>query len=118
MEDKEYLQSMGLKIKDLRIKKGYTQDELAQKMGYISRSTINKIEKGLVDMPQSKLQKIAQVLDTTIFYLIGLNDNPNGNKNKISIISEEYGAVDYYLNNKETKEIIEFIEQYFEEDKK
>lgn len=37
MENKEYLQSMGLKIKDLRIKNGYTQDELAAKNGlYIS----------------------------------------------------------------------------------
>lgn len=60
---------------------------------------------------------MAQILNTTIFYLIGLNDNPNENKNKISIVSEEYGAVDYYLSNKETKEIIEFLEKYFEEDK-
>lgn len=38
--------NIGNKIKELRIKAEMTQEELAQKIGYKSRSSINKIELG------------------------------------------------------------------------
>lgn len=50
---------------------GMTQEELAKKMGYKSKSTINKIENGTNDIPQSKIVKFAEVLNTTIAYLMG-----------------------------------------------
>ena len=37
--------AFGDRVRDLRIGKGITQDELAKMVGYSSRSTINKIEK-------------------------------------------------------------------------
>ena len=37
-------------IKKLREELGMSQDELAEKAGYTSRSSIAKIEKGLVDL--------------------------------------------------------------------
>lgn len=40
-----------------------TQDELAQKVGYKSRSSINKIEMNENDIPQSKIVEIAKALD-------------------------------------------------------
>ena len=36
--------AFGDRVRDLRISKGITQDELAKMVGYSSRSTINKIE--------------------------------------------------------------------------
>lgn len=117
MAIKEDLQVMGQKIRTLRTKKGFTQDELAKKMGYTSRSTINKIEKGLVDIPQTKLKELANILDTTPLYLLGWVDNPDDNKNKITVVSEEYGTIEYYFNKKETKEVLNFLDKYFEEDK-
>ena len=42
-------------IKKLREELGMSQDELAEKTGYTSRSSIAKIEKGLVDLQQSKI---------------------------------------------------------------
>jgi repressor LexA len=50
---------------------GLTQEELARKMGYKSKSTINKIELGRNDIPQSKIAKFAEVLDTTPGRLMG-----------------------------------------------
>lgn len=44
---------------------GYSQDILAQKLGYKSRSSINKIESGTNDIPQSKIEEIAKALNTT-----------------------------------------------------
>ena len=50
---------------------GLTQTELATKMGYKSKSTINKIENGTNDIPQSKVVKFAAALETTPAYLMG-----------------------------------------------
>lgn len=41
-------------------------------MGYKSRTTINKIELGVNDIPQSKITKFADVLGVSISYLMGL----------------------------------------------
>ena len=40
-------------------------------MGYKSKSTINKIELGINDIPQGKIVKFAEVLFTTPAYLMG-----------------------------------------------
>lgn len=114
MKDTEFLIEMGKKIKDLRLKKGYSQEELAKKMGYISRSTINKIEKGLVDIPQSKITDFANVLDTTPLYLLNWVDNPNDNKNLIQIQKENGQVIKYYLSNETTDKIIEIIDKYLD----
>lgn len=66
-----FLTEVGLRVKELRQKLNLTQDELARKAGYTSRSSINKIEKGLVDIPQSKIADLAAALETTPAYLMG-----------------------------------------------
>lgn len=115
MSENNYLIRLGEKIKVLRTKKGYTQEELAKKMGYTSRSTINKIEKGLVDIPQSKIVEFANLLNTTPLYLIGWTDNPDKSSNEIIIKSEKYGTKKYNFSNEDIEEIIDFIEGYFDE---
>lgn len=52
---------IGNKIKSRRIELGMTQMDLAKKMGYKSKSTINKIELGINDINQSKMKKMAHV---------------------------------------------------------
>lgn len=48
-----------------------SQEELAFKLGYKSRSSINKIELGKADISQSKIKAFADALDTTVAYLMG-----------------------------------------------
>ena len=60
-----------IRIRELREKLGLTQDELAKKVGYTSRSTINKIELGKNDISQSKIAAFAKALNTTPAYLMG-----------------------------------------------
>ena len=48
-----------------------SQEELAKKLGYKSRSSINKIELGINDLPQSKVKEFAIALDTTVSKLMG-----------------------------------------------
>lgn len=71
----EFLAEVGYKIKLLRQKNKMTQEELAFKVGYTSRSSINKIEKGLVDLPQSKIAEIADALGTSPAFLMGWEDD-------------------------------------------
>lgn len=69
-------------IKQLRENKGLSQDELAKKTGYTSRSSIAKIEKGEVDLPRSKIIAFAEALDTTPGYLMGWTDIPSSPENE------------------------------------
>ena len=69
--------TMGERVRAAREKKGYTQEELAQKLGYKSRSSVNKIEKER-DIPRSMIVKIAAILNVTPAYLMGW-DEPQPN---------------------------------------
>lgn len=71
----DFLTSLGLRIRLLREKNNLTQDELAIKAGYTSRSSINKIESGLVDIPQTKIYAIASVFNVSPAYLMGWEEN-------------------------------------------
>lgn len=62
--------SIGENIKKRRFELRMSQQELADAMGYKTRSTIAKIESGENDVSQKKLQKFAAVLDTTVEALI------------------------------------------------
>ena len=70
--------SVGLNIKKRRFELKMSQQELADAMGYKTRSTIAKIESGENDVSQKKLQHFAQVLDTTPEALItGFSFSPS-----------------------------------------
>ena len=62
---------IGKQIQSRRKQLGWTQEELAHKMGYKSKSSINKIEMGINDIPQSKIVKFAKELNTTPADLMG-----------------------------------------------
>lgn len=62
-------------IKDKRIALGMSQDDLAKKTGYTSRSSIAKIESGKVDLPQTKIKLFADALNVTPAELMGWDDS-------------------------------------------
>ena len=83
--------SAGETIKKLREYKHLTQTDLAKRVGYADKSMIAKIEKGQIDLPQSKIFAFAKALDTTPSALMGLDGvSPNSmtitNPNEIQII--------------------------------
>lgn len=61
---------IGERIMKRRQQLGWTQEDLALRMGYKTKSAINKIELGINDVSQSKVVKFAEVLNTTIAYLM------------------------------------------------
>ena len=62
-------------IRENRLALGMSQEELAHKTGYTSRSSIAKIEKGEVDLPQTKILLFAKALGTTPAVLMGWSDD-------------------------------------------
>lgn len=65
------MSELSKRIKCRREELRMSQDELAKKLGYRSRSSINKIEKGENDVPQSKIMALAIALSTTPEHLMG-----------------------------------------------
>lgn len=53
-----------------------TQEELARLTGYTDRSSIARIEKGEIDLPQSKIAQFAEALGTTPGHLMGWDAEP------------------------------------------
>jgi transcriptional regulator with XRE-family HTH domain len=68
------MSTVGENILLMRKQLGLTQEELAKRMGYKSKSTINKIELGINDIPQSKIAQFAEVLCTTPARLMGWDE--------------------------------------------
>lgn len=58
-------------IKKYRQSLRMSQDELAKRAGYTDRSSIAKIEKGLVDLPQSKIRQFADIFGVAPGELMG-----------------------------------------------
>ena len=64
-------------IRKRRIELKLSQQELAEKLGYTSRTTIAKIEAGKIDIPQSKVIAFAAALDITPGQLMGWTEKEN-----------------------------------------
>ncbi len=65
------MSTFGERVKARREEIGLTQAELAGKLGYKSRASINKIEQSKRNMKQSQIATLAKALDTTPGYLMG-----------------------------------------------
>lgn len=62
---------IGERIKQRREQLEMSQEELATRLGYRSRSSINKIERDASGLPQKKIAAIAEALQTTPAYIMG-----------------------------------------------
>ena len=79
--------SIGERICNRRKELGLTQQDLADRLGYKSKSSINKIEIGKNDLPQKKIIEFARALNTTPRYLMGWEDEGIQNSSIVPLIS-------------------------------
>ena len=64
--------NMGERIKELRISKGYTQEDLGKILG-LKKAAIQKYENGDVEnIKRSKIKLLADALSVTPSYIIGV----------------------------------------------
>lgn len=86
------MSNIGEKIRNRRTELEMTQQELAERMGYKHKSSINKIELGMTEVTIDQAELFADVLDVPVSYLMGWTEEQN----------------DYYLNE-ETAQIAQQI---------
>lgn len=64
--------NFGQKLRKLREEKGIKQQELADKLGYVTNSYVSDVEKGLFVPSEAKLKKIAKILKVPSSQIKGL----------------------------------------------
>lgn len=80
--------NIGDRIKEKRLELNLSQDELAKKVGYKSRSSIQKIEASR-NLPLDKVTKMARALGCTEAYLMGWTEDCHISDTNLPIISED-----------------------------
>jgi len=82
---------LGMKLKELRLSKGYTQKQLSDKLELTSDSTISQWERG-VNAPYGKdLVKLTNIFNVSSDYLLGL-DIKSDNETKYTYFPTEISA--------------------------
>ena len=67
------MEKLGKLFKKIRSENSLTQEEMAKSLGYKSKATINKIEKGINDITFSKLIQFIEKYNVDITRLIKMN---------------------------------------------
>lgn len=80
-------------IKKRRLDLKKTQTDLAKALGYSDKSMIAKIEKGNVDLPQSKILAFAEALDMTPGDLMGLDGVSSELHSSVDSIMDEMAKI-------------------------
>lgn len=74
----------GERVKARREQLGMTQQELAEAVGYVHKSSINKIESGRIKGSTEQIAAFAEALKTSRSYLAGDIDDPEAPVREIS----------------------------------
>ena len=79
------MRDIGKNIKDLRIRKNLTQDELAEKL-FVTRQTVSNYETGRTRPDIDSLMKISEVLETDIHTVLYGDDNSKQKEKMVKIL--------------------------------
>ena len=94
---------VGAKIKKLRLKRGFSINELSDKSG-VSKSYLSYIERGIQKNPSLQvLTKLAYTLDTNVEELL---DNHNSAIDGISLVEE---AIEDGITKEDFAGILEYV---------
>lgn len=107
------MSTLGDRVKKERVRLGMTQEELAKKAGYSSRTSINKIENG---RPASLkvVHKLAEALNVSEWYLLG-SDNEECNKKvvpdveKDPFLAKKKGTLSFIAEDTFFKEFVNYL---------
>ena len=61
-------------IRQLRLRSGLSQEELAYKMGYTDRSSISRIEKGDMKLTQDKIMEFSTLFKVSPLVILGMEE--------------------------------------------
>ena len=94
------MSSLGSRIKEYRKKRGYTQAQMAERLG-MTEANFSSYERDKSKPPSEKLSQIASILNVSTDYLLGFTDDPTPGM-RAGAINLETGDV-YFLNETETR---------------
>ena len=75
MGKKEVMELVGARLKAARKKAGLTQEQLAKMVSCNSKSEISKYERGVRDIPRTKIKAFADALDISPIDIIGIEED-------------------------------------------
>lgn len=105
-------------IRKRRKELGMSQEELAKKVGYTSRSTIARIENGEIDLSRNKILSFADALKTTPSELMGWSDDYDMDWTHIDQ-DFQFQIRHYYdmiMKLSSDKELVDMVEQAIRDD--
>ena len=82
--------TFGSRVKARRLQLEMTQQELAEKIGYEHKSSINKIENGQTKATADLIEALAKALGTSRSYLAGWADDPDEEVREINLSDGEF----------------------------
>ena len=85
---------IGERIKNRRLELGWSQDQLAEKMGYSHKTSVSKIEIEKNSIPSSKINQFAEVLGTSVDYLMGIEETSEGSSRMESMFKQDLDTLD------------------------
>lgn len=97
------------RIRTRREQLNMSQEELAKRLGYKSRSTIAKIESGENDITQSKIVAFAKALGVKPGYLMGWEDVPEPTPSLSLTQQEETHIKKYRQLDADGKERVDYV---------
>ena len=101
MQESEIRKAFGLRIRELRKKKKWTQKELASKID-VRLPQLNEYECGLQAPPLTKLIQLAEALDTTLDYLLTGDRAEERPLHNIRLLERFIALDDFEAEDKET----------------
>lgn len=104
---------IGKRIRTARLSLGWSQENLAAKMGLKSKSTICKVERGDDNLTSAAVEKYAKALNVSPAFLMGWDDNKPLEENIKGIpdTEQEWQAKRlYYLYQNASPEIQSAVE--------
>ena len=109
------MKTIGDRIRSRREELGISQHELAVKLGYKSRSSINKIELNSQNLTQSKIKAIADALGVSPAYIMGWEEaaapDPEPPKNLIKIAGRDGSIIERHLTDSQLAAVKAILDQ-------
>ncbi len=87
---------LGKRVRNARKQKGYTREELAEKLS-VSTRFLATVESGEAGVSISTLKNIAILLDTSADYLLGIGTEPDDDFYKQAAVNKIYDMDTKYL---------------------
>lgn len=99
--------SIGERIKELRVKKGWTQEQMAEKLD-MNRANFSNYERGVSTPPGETLLKIAELLHTTTDYILGREEIDT---DKAIDVAKTINEKDFLIMARHTEDIPEEVRE-------